>query len=339
MLELIRRAGLLAGFAVFLWLALESPSVILEVKRADFAAEYQHRYGKRSYPLMGAMEAGRELIRQTTDPGSVEAYAERATEKRLLAPGDGDWTRFHDALPPKPAFYAVDELPFGPRRADIEALHRRSHSSVLYLPAPGGSTLRYVEIGYRDRPRQTGAASSLVYPSRRRAWIWLAAALLCYLAIPWKSRQGAAVGYSRVVLIALDVLAALFTAFFFGLPLYVVHSTAAVLGEEFSMTVFLWAIAALGAVWVLWVARLAAFRIAVSPAALQWDGLLGTVELPFSRMACAGFTHRNGIRTGIYIRMHDGTTRTLDWAGLLHCETVLHAIAAAQVAPAEDREA
>jgi hypothetical protein len=335
-LELLRRVGLLAGLCGFLWFALESPRVLLEVRRADFAKEYERKFGERRYAVMGAMELGREFIRKNANPGSVEAFAAQTTEHRLLPPGDAKWIEFYRALQANPVYYAIDQAPFTSIRNAIEAGFARTQWSVQYMPVRDAAGSGHIEIWYHTRPRETKAPVDLIYPSRAGAWRWLVGGLLIYALIPWRKRGPGCVSYGRTVPVALDLFGTAFGAAFFALPLYFVNSTAEVLGDEIVMTLALWSIACVCVLLLAWAAWLASFRVLVEPTGLRIETLWGARATPFHELSGAGYTVRNEIKTGIFLRCRDGRLVKLDWASLLGFEVILQAIATAQTPLAED---
>jgi len=337
--EFLRRIALLLGVGCFLWLWFAGPPVLLEVSRADFAAQYERQYGKRQYGLMGVMELGDKLIREQTNPGSLEAFTARQTQHKLLTAGDSNWAVFYRSLPAQAAFYGIDQPPFAAIRPQIQTLFLRSQMAVMYIPVVDGSRTAHIEIHYRNRPRETKAPTQLLYPYRLRAWLWLAGALLVYFLLPGMRRSGGSAAYSRIAPLALDAMGLLFAAFFFGLSLYVVNSTDEVFGSEFGMSLFLWAVGCAGLILVMWAAKIASYRIMASSSAICVDTLWRRREIPFSEMSEIGYLVRGDIRIGIFVRSRDGRTIKLDWAGLLGFDAVLAAINSAQVRRAEDAPA
>jgi hypothetical protein len=338
-IELLRRMVLLFGVGCFLWLWLESPPVLLEVSRADFASQYQRRYGKRNQSAVGVMELGEQLIRETTDPGSLAAFTTGETAHQLLPFGDSNWTDFYRSLSNNPVYYAIDRPPFAAIRREIESIFSRTQRAVMYLSVRDGTRADYIKIGYVTRPKSSKAPVELLHPKRQRAWPWLVGALLLYSVIPWPRRGSNCAAYNRAVVLSLDALGLSFAATFFALPLFIVNSTAEVLGSESGMTLFLWAFGATGLLMTLWAARITTFSVATSPSGLRLNSFWHRREISFSDMSATGYMVRGEIRTGIFIRCRNGGIVRLDWASLLGFEVILQSIAAAGVAKTKDMAA
>ncbi|MCX6620947.1 MAG: hypothetical protein NTY38_07670 [Acidobacteria bacterium] len=331
-LELVRRIGLLGGICACCWYALETPRVLLEVKRADFGKEYERKFGKRDYPMMGAMEMGREFLRKHANPGSAEAYGRQVTEKRSLPPGGAEWSNFYRALPAEGAFYAMDRPPMAAIARDIDLLFAHTRSLVLYLPVKEG----HLEIWYWNQPKQSKAPASLLYPARAMALLWLAAGLAVYAILPWPKQRPDASTYGRIPVLGMDFVGALFAGFFFALPLWTADSTMEAMNEEFGTTVFCWSVAGVCALFLLAAARTAAYRVAVEPFGLRLETLWRSRLVPFAEMTGAGYTVRREIKTGIFIQTRTGGQIRMDWASLLRFEVVLGAIGRAGVPSAAD---
>ena len=337
MLELLRRLALLTGTGCFLWLWFESPEVLLQVKRADFAAEYQRLYAKRSLRAPTGDGLGASLLPDDMRPASPARFIAAETERKQLPMGDASWSGLYRSLPEGPAFYAIDAPPFSGVRAEIEALFRSTQMAVMYMPVRDGAQTGYLEIDYRDRPKDTKAPHALLYPKRASAWPYLAIALLIYAVLP-RRRTADGAAYSRAVPVALDGMALLFAGVFFALPLYAVHWTGEVLGSELGMTIFLWLLASTGLLLMLWSARIAAFRVSLTPSGLRMERLLPAREIPYAVMAGGGFLVRRGIRTGIFIRCRDGRTIKLAWTGVLRFDAILNGLAKTGVPRQDDIE-
>jgi hypothetical protein len=336
LLELLRRSALMVCTGVGLWLYFWTPEVLLEVRRADFAREYQRKFGKRDYPMMGAMELGRELIRKYAHPGSLENFTRGQLEGKSLAPGGPEWAALYRELPAGGAFFSPAAAPFTVIRDAVEQQYRRSQYLVMYMPVKDAAGAGHLEIRYQNRPRESKAPAALKYPFRGKAWIWLAGGLLCYVALPWRRQKAGNIVYGRTATLVLDAAGALYSGFFFALPLAVLNSTAEAMGEEFGLTVFCWLAAGLLSLFLLWASRLASYCVRTEPAGLRVEGLLGSRSLPFHEMEATGYVTHNQVQTGIFVRMRGGRVVKFDWSGLLRFEGLLQALAVAQVAKARD---
>lgn len=332
--ELARRAGLAAGLAVFLWQFFATPPVLVQVKRADFAGEYERRYKRRDLPL-GVMERGMNLLRRMTDPGSLEGFIATQTENRLIEAAGPRWSGLYRSLPEGGVWYAPDQPPVAALMPEIETVFRRAQWTVLYAAAPGG----YLEFRYQTRPKESKAPTALIYPSRNASWPWLAGALAIYCLLPWPRRGAGLVVFDRLPLVVLDGLAALFGGGLFTIPLYAAHTTEELLREDLGFAVTLWCLAGLFAVLMLWTARRAAYRVRVARTGIRVEGMAGAAEFGYGDLKGAGYALLDGIRTGIFLRRRDGARAVLDWANLLGFETVLEALRAARVAQLPDEEA
>jgi hypothetical protein len=335
-LELMRRAALVAGTGVGLWLYFWSPEVLLEVRRADFARDYQRKFGKRNYPMMGAMEWSREVIRKYAHPGSLENFTKGQLEGKSLTAGGPEWAALYRELPAGGAFFSLDAAPMAAIRNAVEQQYRRSQYLVMYMPVKDAAGAGHLEIRYQNRPRESKAPTALTYPLRGKAWAWLAGGLLCYAALGLRRREAGCIVHGRTATLALDATGVVYGGFFFALPLAVLNSTAEAMGEEFGLTVFCWLAAGLLSLFLLWGFRLASYRVRIEPAGLRLEGWLGARWLPFHELEATGYTVHNGIRTGIYVRQRGGRVVKFDWSGLLRFEGLLEALAAARVAKGED---
>jgi hypothetical protein len=337
MLEIIRRVALLVGIGRFLWLWFVTPVAILEVKRADFAADYHARWGKRlAHPLTAAQSA-EALIADDEIPSLAETISS-ATRNRLLNPAGADWNAFYRALPAGPVYYTVDQPPFAGIRSEIQTIYRQSGWISSYLPVSDAGKTGYIEVSYREKPRETHAPKSLIYPRRGESWLYLGAALVLYFGIPWRGVSGCA-AYPRVAPAALDGLGAAFAATFFALALYVSPTTDAALGSEFGLTVFLWCLGAPGLLMVLWAARTAAFRISAGPTGLVVQTLWGGRDVLFQDASAVGRLTRSGIAVGVYIRSRAGDVVRLSWTGLMRFQIVLDALYRSGLPAGEDLKA
>lgn len=336
LVELLRRAALMAGTGAGLWFYFWSPEVLLEARRADFAREYQRKFGKRNYPMVGAMAWSREVIRKYAHPGSLENFTKSQLEGKSLAAGGPEWAALYRGLPAGGAFFSPDAAPFSAIRNAVEQQYRRSQYLVMYMPVKDAAGEGHMEIRYQNRPRESKAPARLTYPLRGKAWAWLAGGLLCYAALWRRRREAGSIVHGGTATLVLDAAGVLYGGFFFALPLAVLNSTAEAMGEESGMTVLCWLAAGLLLLFLLWGFRLASYRVRIEPAGLRLERWLGVRWLPFQEMEATGYTVHNGIRTGIYVRLRGGRVVKFDWSGLLRFEQLLEALAAARVAKGED---
>jgi hypothetical protein len=235
----------------------------VKVERADFPKEYQRKYGERKRPLIGVMELGQEFIRKNTNPGSVEAYARRTTENYLLKASGAKWAELYRNVEKQPVFLRPGDPAIAELMPQVEALYRRSTRLSSYLPVPSEGSLAFLEVWYENRPRESKAGSSLIYPKRGSSWMWLAGGILVYFVLPWPKRSGPSLTNDRASMTIVDLLGTVFAAFFFGIPLYAARFTEEVLGDEIGITIFCWCIALCGIGILIWSSRLVTRRPAV----------------------------------------------------------------------------
>ena len=327
--ELLRRMALTIGVGAFLWLWMDSPAAILEVSRADFAGRYQREYGdghpaRRAESLLG--EAPRL---------SVAEFTAKETQHRLLPEGVPAWSEYYRSLPVGSLYCSLDQAPFAAVRRQIESQFAKSQRPTMYLPVRDGVRTGFIEISYVYEPRKSKAPPEVVFPERHRAWPWLAAALLLYGLIPWRS-SAACAAYSRIAILSLDGLGLLFASTFLALRLWIANSTAEVFGSELGVTVFLGILGMVGVLLMLWTGQMAAFRVRGSSSALRLENLWRGKEISLAEVDGTGHLVRNGIETGIFIHCRDGGTVKLDWVGVVRFEPILQVIAATGVAKMQD---
>ena len=259
-LELIRRLALVAGACACLWLAFWTPPLLVKVERPDFPKEYERKYGERKGPVLGVMGLGREFIRKNTDPGSVESYARRTTENYLLKTSGQKWVDLYRNVEQQPVFLYPSDPAIVELMPQVQDMYRRSTRLSSYVAVPSEGALAFLEVGYVNRPRESKAASSLIYPKRGSSWIWLAGGVLVYLLLPWPKPSVPSLTNDRTSITIVDVLGTVFAALFFGIPLYAVNFTDEVLGNEFGITVFCWCVALSGIGMLMWSSRLVTRR-------------------------------------------------------------------------------
>lgn len=258
-LELARRLALVSGVFTFLWLAWWTPPVIVKVERADFEKEFEHRYGSGRRFSFGAMGMAGEFLRRNTNPGSLEAYVRRTTENFVIdAPGE-QWAEMYRRVARQPAWFHADDAALAAILPRIREIRGRGNM-CSYLPVPSEGRTAWLLVWYDDRPRDTGAGSSLIYPRRAASWYWLLGGLLGYFLLPWPKQRRTSLTGDRAMIMIVDLLGLLFAAFFFALPLYLAHFTGEVLGDELGLTLFLWCVSWIGLGMLAWSARLAAHR-------------------------------------------------------------------------------
>jgi hypothetical protein len=127
---------------------------------------------------------------------------------------------------------------------------------------PGEGALAFLEVEYVNRPRESKADSSLIYPKRRFSWIWFAGGLLVYFILPWPNRSTPSLTNDRTSITIVDLLGTLFAAVFFSIPLYAVNFTEEVLGTEFGIAAFCWCLGLSGIGILIWSCRLVTRRSA-----------------------------------------------------------------------------
>jgi hypothetical protein len=255
-LELIRRLALVAGACTCLWFAFWTPPVLVKVARTEFPKEYLRKYGEREGPVMGVMGLGREFIRKNTDPGSVESYARRTTENYLLKASGQQWVDLYRNVEKQPVFLHPGDPGIVELMPQVEGMYRQSTRLSSYLRVPSEGALAFLEVEYVNRPRESNAGSSLVYPKRSSSWMWLAGGILVYLILPWPKRSMPSLTDDRAGITIIDVLGTVFAALFFGIPLYAVNFTEEVLGSEIGIAVFCWCVGLSGIGMLIWSSRL-----------------------------------------------------------------------------------
>lgn len=326
MIELLRRLLLLAGLSAAAWCVWYTPAELVAVRVVDFAAEYEARYGARRYPVMGAMELGRELIRKHSNPGSAEALRRNAVGARPLAPVTGvpaDWPAQLEAaqrgtgplaarVQSRSVYFDLSESPVAPFAAPLRASLRSTGFANAYTQASG----RDIEFTIYREPHSSPAPASVMFPLRGRAR-WPAFASLCvYLLLSLAAPCGAR--YDAVALAVLDLASAVAAALFFGLPLLVCDSTQAALDDPLGGPVWSWAVSGLAAGALIALARCAAFAIEAGEDSLRLRGLFSVREIPLSQIARVSLlgAAEEGER-GICLHLSGGDTCPLHWAGLV----------------------
>lgn len=263
-LESIRRLALVAGACACLWLAFWTPPLLVKVAHADFAREYERKYGARKGPALGVMGLGREFIRQNTNPGSLQSYVRRTTEKYLLKASGQKWVDLYRNAGQQPVFLNPGDPAVAELMPQVEDVYRRSTRLSSYLQVPSEGALAYLEVEYVNRPRESKAEPSLVYPKRNSSWIWLVGGVLVYLTIPWPKRSVPSLANDRTSITIVDVLGTVFAALFFAIPLYAANFTDEVLGAEIGITVFCWCLGLSGIGILIWSSRLVTRRAAAA---------------------------------------------------------------------------
>jgi hypothetical protein len=206
------------------------------------------------------MGLGREFIRQNTNPGSVEAYARRTSENYLLKASGQKWVDLYGSVENQPVFLHPGDPPIAELMPQVEDVYRRSTRLSSYLAVPSEGALAFLEVEYVNRPRESKADSSLIYPKRSLSWIWLAGGILVYFMIPWPKPSAPSLTNDRTSITIVDALGTVFAAVFFGIPLYAVNFTEEVLGSEIGIAVFCWCVGLSGIGILIWSSRLATRR-------------------------------------------------------------------------------
>jgi hypothetical protein len=270
--ELCRRACLLIGIAVFVWLRYDAYlgpyCQIRPIKEGGVAPSYGggSLLGKpvqvREQPRLEGENAGLETISRAFAGGRMTA------DLRPRAQWIGD-----DLFA---LYFRTDEDPC----ATVCAAQPTADFVFESGAAPGRQAVAHCLPGKEARLNGgTLEPTSFFYP--RRSWAaWsLIASLMLYAAVPWPrhSPNAAYVTRWRVVLGDLTGALVLFGGFF-AAPILILSSSVTAIGDYLGFSVFFWAIAGLGLPVTLWTARLAAYRIVVD------EGCL-TVMTLFRRMS------------------------------------------------------
>jgi hypothetical protein len=331
-IELVRRFALAAGAATFLWLLLDTRPLLYRVSPADFGEEYAKQYGKRSRPLLpGVMGLSERLVRETTDPGSAEAFRDREVQGRLLSSTvDGaPWLKAAEAS--GRLWLAGDDPGLAPLLPELERVYHQGAGWLnAYLPVKTAGGTRYLEFLRYDEPRKSEAPAALVHPHRALAWPWLGVALLGYLLLPGAAARPGEARRDPLPTGVLDFAAVVFGGFLFSLPFVVLPSTAAALGELAGFTGFCWVLAAATGCLLMYNASRAAFGFSRRPGEVRIRRLWGERIIPLTEICAVEPLTRGEERTGVLLRLRDGSREKIDWTGLLHAETVLSVVQPAE---------
>lgn len=324
--EIFRRIALLACVGVALWQAFVSPPVLIKASRADFAAEYKRQFAPPDEPPLGVVERGRELIRRLREPMTLDQFVASATERHLIESKSAEWLAFYSSLPADGKWMSLDDPALAEVRDAIQDKFKQTQWSAMYIPVRGAAGTGYIEFDYQTRPRGGKAPASLIYPMRARSWWWLLAGIALYAVFPWARPSAWMAHYDRVAVMALDLIGILVAAFFFALPLYASNSTQDVLTTDFGLTVFLWCIAFIGVLFLLWAARLASWCVLVEQGQLRVGRMTGMKTFTFAEVANARFTTRDGARSGVLLQCRGGHGALLPWDGVVGFEKVLQGL-------------
>ncbi|MBI4889672.1 MAG: hypothetical protein HY821_03540 [Acidobacteria bacterium] len=326
MIALIQRLLLLGGLCAAAWDFTYSPPQLVAARAIDAKAEYLKRYGPVPRYRFGAMGAAEALIRQETNPGSVEAYRAGLFKRTVAA--DPSWPAglvadlvaaakgggpYAERFAKSYVYFAAGE----PLFAGIAPQLRESLKKTGYLNAYCETGGRDMEFMYHAEPHSSSAPVGVLFPQRGRAWLWVAGTLGAYLLLLPLTR-GSGAHHDLAALAALDLLCAFPAAFFFGLPFRVCDSTQAALDDPLGGPVWSWAVTAVLALALIGLARRAAWRLEVDGQTLKLSTLFGTQQIPLSAIARVAL-HEAGEGndfSGIDIRLADGRVVAVDWTGL-----------------------
>lgn len=305
MREILRRAFLLLGLAMSLWLGFWSPLPLLRVEPIDWE-------GKRRRAIEQAVETQRllgNLTGQDVQDIDVapEAHADLATfiahetEGRQIEVHGQLWAGFFNDVattvlgrPPSAAwqarlarslfagelYFRVDEPPFD------QLGHRfREPGEYLYLKIESEGRVEYLGVSLgRLEDNVRYAPAHLAYPYRHYGlWIFLGA-LLLYALIPWPRPPRQGLWYTRIRL--MDALATGLVAVFFVLPFVITNANAYGAG-----------ILAEGWVWLTAVCWLLALVCATMYAIAAWYGTL-RLELEDARLVYRSLLRSTEFYTG-----------------------------------------
>ena len=347
MMELLRRLVVLGGLLAGLFTYYVTPPALLKLEPVNFAQRYDREYRQRreaGATSPGVIEQGRALIAELTDPGSVDAYAARTLENRLLRVDGAAWESAIQGLGRSGAVYMrTTDAPFASLVPELVRRRGTTGWTNAFLALGSGASTRYVEIAYLDEPATTSAApAALVHPMRRSSWRWALGALAAYLLLPWRRRSPDRVAMDRLsAVLAIDVMGTAIATVFFAIPLAIAGSTAAAFGEDLGGTLLLWALSLVGVGLTVWAAHNAARTIVIEPDALRVTSLAGATRFAFGEMqSVQPLAIRAMARAGVDLVMHDGRTLRLPWRGFLRFGLVLDALAGhGHPLPASEREA
>lgn len=342
MRELLRRLVLAAGLAgaiILFWTTV--PALVL-VAPVDFAAEMARKYpAKPGRPPLGALEMGQELIRRTTQPGSLQEYIHRVTENRLLEVAGPDWEKFFGDLQQesagpwgarylaaKKAFvFRWEETPLAALRPQISRMSQTW--TVNYLVLKSGSQPSYLEVrsGYGFEPKNIGAPAAMVFPWRQYSWLALVAGGLGFILLGRRERppDGINPHYPGSSL-GLDVLGYLFFTLFFAIPFWVADPTQEMWSADLGVTVLSW-LAATGALsLIVWSASNASLAIRLEPDGLVVTRLGGSRRLRWDEIVRVEPLLLGGIASGLILVARDGRSLRLPWHNLANFEKLTAAL-------------
>lgn len=194
-------------------------------------------------------------------------------------------------------YFAADD----PRVAPFDAPLRASLARTGFLNAYTTLSGTGVELMIFPEPGLSSAPSSVLHPKRGGAWLFAVAALALYLLLGLAGRSTAA-RHDPLPLAVLDVVVSAAAAFFFVLP-----------------GLFFQALGVLMAGALFWLASRAAWRLEATETSLRLRTLLTSTEVPLASIAAAVYrlSEDGSERTGLDLRLADGRSLSIPWAGLI----------------------
>ena len=346
--ELVRRLGLAACLCAGLVLVMLTPPALLRVRPMDFAQQLEEEYGERPRPpMMGVMELGREIIRRTTMPASLDEYITRETENRLIEVSGQEWDAFRRQVvagtgegTPPPAlarrlsegylYFRGDEFPLVSIRDGIAAIAR--NSSLIYLGYTAARPVSYLELWHDDEPRGGDAPRWLIYPARPHGWWWLLAGLGFYVVMPWRRRRPDRLTREPVgSVIALDILGVAVLGVFFALPFLIAQRSQDVVGADIGLTVFFWTLALLGVAFLVWAAANASREIILEPDRVRINTLWTRRACPWGEILAAHPLLRGQTQEGIILQCRDGQSVPICWTGVMDFSHLLDRLRQASI--------
>lgn len=218
-IEVARRSLLLIGIALGAWVYLHTAAELIVIRPATFESE---RARLADYFFINNLQSLEDYLARIAgeDPSRVMAVAGSEWERlfqdldHAVAGRDvGDlWQRGRvdesvcfarpEAPEPLPQAAAGIERSLGPRYLRLEQGAGRRYLAIAHLDG--------LEAAYRASYSGSLPPLGLLHPMRRWTWMFLAPALLAYVAIPWPRRLRNMVAASMPGVVVEDALSCLF---------------------------------------------------------------------------------------------------------------------------------
>lgn len=294
MRELYRRIGALLLFFLAIASFFGMRNALVAVSPLDIGAAYRSTYAPVR-DMFPSMHIGKQVIRSSTAFATIPDFIDSKIEGHLTTVTGENWSKLLSgiALSPGETPYAdrlagdtgsLTKYYFLPREAPFAELpaeegEQREPFRYLRLSTPSGPLYAEMRMEEGRDGISDGAPASLLYPLRRAAAVPLALAAALYLFLPGVRRASGGIrgGADRLTYgkwsayLLPDMVAFLLAGLFFALPfpmLPEITGNSNVLSLEDGniwLTLFLWFLAALASLILLWSARYAAFSLELLP--------------------------------------------------------------------------